>query len=282
MKIDILTLFPEMFKGPFDYSIVSRAKEKGLAEINIHNLRKWTSDKRKTVDDKPYGGGVGMVMMVEPIDHALRDLTKCEVGIEKLETEVGNENYESHVTSRNPASHISHPISTKIVLLSPRGKVFSQKMAQEYSKLDHLILICGHYEGVDERVSEYLIDEEISIGDYVLTGGEIPAMAITDSVIRLIPGVLEKTDATRNESFSSSPCSNDLNHDNKEQLLEYPQSVNPLIRNLLEYPQYTRPENYKGWKVPEILLSGDPKKIKAWQEEKAKEKTSKVRPDLCR
>lgn len=262
MKIDILTLFPDMFKGPFDQSIVSRAKEKGLAEINIHNLRKWTSDKRKTVDDKPYGGGVGMVMMVEPIDHALRDLTKCEVGIEKLETEVGNENYESHVTSRNPASHISHPISTKIVLLSPRGKVFSQKMAQEFSKLDHLILICGHYEGIDERVSEHLIDEEISIGDYVLTGGEIPAMVITDSVIRLLPDVLEKPEATTNESFSN------------------PQSVNPLIRNLLEYPQYTRPENYKGWKVPEILLSGNHQKIIKWQEEKAKEKTKKQRPDL--
>lgn len=235
MKIDILTLFPEMFKGPFDYSIVSRAKEKGLAEINIHNLRKWTSDKRKTVDDKPYGGGVGMVMMIEPIDRALGDI-KGE----------------------------GRRVKSKVILLSPRGKVFSQKMAQELSKLDHLILICGHYEGVDERVTEHLVDEEISIGDYVLTGGEIPAMVITDSIVRLIPGVLEKPTATANESFSN------------------PQSVNPLIRNLLEYPQYTRPENYKDWKVPEILLSGDPKKIKIWQEEKAKEKTNKQRPDLLK
>jgi tRNA (guanine37-N1)-methyltransferase len=224
MKIDILTLFPEMFEGPFDYSIIKRAKVKGLAEINIHNLRKWTSDNRRTVDDKPYGGGVGMVMMVEPIDLALREL-KLKIKDEKL----------------------------KVVLLSPRGKVFNQQIAQEFSKLDHLILICGHYEGVDERVSEYLIDEEISIGDYVLTGGEIPAMILTDSVIRLIPGVLEKSTATTNESFSNSQ---------------------------LEYPQYTRPENYKDWKVPEILLSGDPKKIKVWQEEKAKEKTKKIRPDL--
>ena len=233
MKIDILTLFPEMFKGPFDYSIINRAKEKGLVEINLHNLRKWTSDKRGTVDDRPYGGGIGMVMMVEPIDQALQDL-KCNV----------------RGTKR------------KVILLSPRGEVFNQKMAQEFSELDHLILVCGHYEGVDERVSEHLIDEEISIGDYILTGGEIPAMAITDSLVRLIPEVLKKTDATKSESFSNS------------------QFDNSTINNLLEYPQYTRPENYKGWKVPEILLSGDPKQIKIWQEEKAKEKTTKVRPDL--
>src|SRR4030043_872266 len=161
MKIDILTLFPEMFKGPVEESIIKRAQEKGLVEIKIHNLRDWAVDKRGTVDDRPYGGGVGMVMMVEPIDRALRDL-KLKIKNEKL----------------------------KIVLLSPRGKVFSQKMAQELSKLDHLILICGHYEGVDERVSKHLVDEEISIGDYILTGGEIPAMVIVDAVVRLIPGVL--------------------------------------------------------------------------------------------
>jgi len=234
MKIDILTLFPEMFKGPFDYSIISRAKEKGLTDINIHNLRKWTSDKRGTVDDRPYGGGVGMVMMVEPIDRALADIRNQILDIRKRKT----------------------------ILLSPRGKVFNQKMAQELAKLDHLILICGHYEGVDERVSEHLVDEEISIGDYVLTGGEIPAMVIVDAVTRLIHGVLEKPEATKSESF----CTNGLIHCNKKQLLEY--------------PQYTRPEEYKGWEVPEILLSGDHKKIIEWQEEKAKEKTARIRPDL--
>lgn len=222
-----------MFKGPFDYSIVNRAKEKDLAEINIHNLRKWTSDRRGTVDDRPYGGGTGMVMRVEPIDRALQELKTKHL---KQET----------------------------ILLNPRGKVFNQQKAQELAKLNHLILICGHYEGVDERVSEYLVDEEISIGDYVLTGGEIPAMVLTDSIIRLIPDVLEKPTATENESFSNS------------------QLDNLKIGNLLEYPQYTRPENYKGWKVPEILLSGDPKKIKVWQEEKAVEKTKRMRPDLLK
>jgi tRNA (guanine37-N1)-methyltransferase len=223
VKIDILTLFPEMFKGPFDYSIIARAKEKGLAEIDIHNLRIWTSDKRGTVDDRPYGGGVGMVMMVEPIDLALQNL--------------------------------------KLKMKSEKLKVFNQQKAQELAKLDHLILICGHYEGVDERVTEHLIDEEISIGDYVLTGGEIPAMVLTDSIVRLLPGVLEKPEATAQESFQSS-------------------TINHQSLTMLECPQYTRPENYKDWKVPEILLSGNHKKIKAWQEEKAKQKTKKERPDL--
>jgi len=232
MKIDIITLFPDMFKGPFDESIVKRAQDKGLVEINIHDLRKWTDDKRGTVDDKPYGGGTGMVMMVEPIDRALKDIRYQIQDTRKIKT----------------------------ILLSPRGKVFNQKIAQEYSELDQLILICGHYEGVDERVTEHLVDEEISIGDYVLTGGELPAMIITDTVTRLIPEVLKKSDATVNESFTSR---SDL-----------------APRPLLENPQYTRPEEYNGWKVPEILLSGDHKKIEQWRKQKSLEKTKKVRPDL--
>ena len=229
MVIDIITLFPEMFKGPFAESIVERAQNKGLVEIKIHNLRDWTEDKRKTVDDKPYGGGVGMVMKIEPIDKAIE-----EVKSQKLK--------------------IKNTIQkSKVILTSPRGKMFNQKIAKELSQLDHLIIICGHYEGVDERVTEHLIDEEISIGDYVLTGGEIPAMIMTDTIVRLIPGVLEKDDATVNESFTE---------------------------NLLENPQYTRPEDYKGWKVPEILLSGDHKKIQEWQKQESLEKTEKERPDL--
>ena len=157
MKIDIITLFPEMFKGPFEESIVKRAQEKELVEINIHNLRDWATDKHKTLDDRPYGGGGGMVLMVEPIYKALKDLkTK----------------------------------NSKVVLLTPQGKVFKQKKAQEFSKLKHLILIAGHYEGFDERIREHLIDEEVSIGNYVLTGGELPAMVVIDSIVRRIPGVL--------------------------------------------------------------------------------------------
>lgn len=221
VKIDILTLFPEMFKGPFDESILQRAQDKGLVEIKIHNLRKWAKDKRGTVDDRPYGGGVGMVMMVAPIAEAIGEL---KVQSSKF----------------------------KVVLLSPRGKVWKQSLAQEYSKFDHLILICGHYEGVDERIRNF-IDEEISIGDYVLTGGELPAMVIVDSIVRLVPGVLEKPEATKFESFSNS---------------------------LLEYPQYTRPANFRGWKVPEILLSGDHKKIGEWRKKEALKRTKIRRPDL--
>lgn len=224
-----------MFKGPFEESILRRAQDKSLVKVKIHNLRKWVIDERGTVDDKPYGGGTGMILMVEPIFKALQAL-KPKVQSPKCKT----------------------------ILLSPRGKLFNQKIAKELSQLEHLILICGHYEGVDERVSENLVDEEISIGDYVLTGGEIPAMVVTDAVVRLIPGVIEKPEAIQKESFS---CYYDLNHDSKP---------------LLEYPQYTRPENYKGWRVPKILLSGNHQEIEKWREKKSLEETKKKRPDLLK
>lgn len=220
MIIDILTLFPKMFKGPFDESIVKRARDKELVKIEIHNLRKWTKNKRKTVDDRPFGGGPGMILMVEPIDKALQELRKK---------------------------------NTKVILLSPQGKVFNQKMAQNLAKEKHLIFICGHYEGVDERIRKYLVNEEISIGDYVLTGGELPTMVLIDTITRLTPGVFKKKEVTKSESFSVK---------------------------LLEYPQYTRPANYQGWQVPAVLLSGNHQKIKEWRQKKAKEKTKKKRPDL--
>lgn len=220
MKIHIITLFPEMFSGPFAESIIKRAQDKKLVEIHVHNLRQWAKDKHKTVDDHPYGGGVGMLLMIEPVARALQELrTK----------------------------------NSKVILLDPGGKLFNQKTASRLSKTQHLILIAAHYEGVDNRIREHLIDEEISIGDYVLTGGELPAMVIVDSLVRLIPGVLEKPEATQFESFTD---------------------------NLLEHPQYTRPEDFRGWKVPEVLLSGDHKKIEKWRQEKARERTKRVRPDL--
>jgi len=237
MKIDILTLFPEMFKGPFDESIIKRAQKKDLVEINIHNLRQWAKDKHKTVDDRPFGGGVGMVLMVEPIYDALKKLRQK---------------------------------GSKVVFLTPQGKVFKQKMARTLAKEKHLIFICGHYEGVDERVREHLIDEEISIGDYVLTGGELPAMVVVDSLVRLTPGVLEKPAATKDESFKSSIHSEGISRSE----LNHKSSI------LLEHPQYTRPANFKGWKVPEILLSGDHKKIAQWRKKKSLERTKKRRPDL--
>jgi len=223
MHIDILTLFPQMFKGPFEESIIKRAQNKEKVTIKIHDLRQWANDKRGTVDDRPYGGGTGMVLKVEIIDQALKEITN-----DKLQM-------------------------TKVVLLTPQGKKFNQIKAKELSKLENLVLICGHYEGFDERIREHLVDEEISIGDYVLTGGELPAMVVTDAIVRLIPGVLEKDDATINESFNE---------------------------NLLEYPQYTRPEEYRGWKVPDILLSGDHTKIAKWRKDKSVEITKKKRSDL--
>jgi len=221
MKIDIVTLFPNMFNGPFEESIIKRAINKELVNINIYNLRNWAKNKHKIVDDKPYGGGTGMLLKIEPIYKAIKELKKGK---------------------------------TKVILLSPQGKVFNQKKAKKLSKESHLIFICGHYEGFDERIKKHLIDEEISIGDYVLTGGELPAMVVVDSVVRLIPGVLEKSEATKKESFS-----------------------NP---ELLEYPQYTRPETFRGWSVPKVLLSGNRKKIEKWQEKQASSRTKKRRPEL--
>ena len=223
MKIDILTLFPEMFTNVFKESIVNRAQLKGVVEINIHNLRKWTKDNHKTVDDRPYGGGAGMIMMVEPIDLALQELKTQSL---KLKTKT---------------------INSKVILTSAKGKTYTQSKADEYSKLKHIIIVCGHYEGVDQRVADHLVDEEISVGNYVLSGGEIPAMVITDSVVRLIPGSLGNPESLLEESYSLPTTNNQQ-----------------LITNL-EYPQYTRPENYKGWKVPEILLSGNHKEIEKWR-----------------
>lgn len=221
MKIDIVTLFPEMFEGPFSESMIKRAQKKGLVEINIHNLRKWSVDKHNTVDDKPYSGGAGMVLMVEPIDKAISELR-----------------------------HKAKDTKTKVYLMSPQGAKFTQSKASELSEAGHLILIAGHYEGFDERIREHLVDGEISIGDYVLTGGELPAMVITDAVIRLIPGVLGDSDSLKGETHSIDPQFNNRN-----------------TQSNIKHPVYTRPEEYKGWKVPEVLLSGDHKRIEKWKKE---------------
>lgn len=211
MKIDILTLFPEMFAGPFSESILKRAAEKGLVEIKIHNLRDWSSDKHHTVDAPPYGGGPGMVMRVDVIDRAVSDLKKDAP-------------------------------EAKVILLDTKGEIFNQKKAEKLKSERHLILIAGHYEGIDHRVHEHIADEVISIGEYVLTGGELPAMIVVDSVVRLIPGVLGSEESLEEESYQEG--------------------------GEIEYPQYTRPEEYKGWKVPEILLSGHHAKIEAWRKGK--------------
>lgn len=235
MKIDILTLFPGMFKGPFEESILKRAQEKGLVKIKIHNLRSWAHDKHKTVDDKPYGGGAGMVLRVDVVDKALKEILR-QAQDDKVDLISLSTSSNSKIVNRK----------SKIILLSPQGKVFNQKKARELVKVDHLILVAGHYEGFDERIRENLIDDEISMGDYVLTGGELPAMVIVDTIIRLIPGVLGKEESLIGETHSK-----------------------PGIK---KYPVYTRPEEYKGWKVPEILLSGNHAEIEKWRKEKTPKK----------
>lgn len=222
LRFDIISIFPGMFVSPFNDSILKRAQDEGLLEIRTHDLRDFTLNKHRKVDDYPFGGGVGMVMNVEPIDRA----------IEAVKQDRQN---------------------TRTILLSPAGRPLDQKKARELSQLDDLILVCGRYEGVDERVRLHYVDEEISIGDYVLTGGEIPAMVLIDSVARLRPGVLGDEVSVVEESFAI---------------------------DLLEYPQYTRPRDYKGHSVPEVLVCGDPKKIGKWQRQSALEKTAEIRPDL--
>ncbi len=234
MRIDIITLFPKMFIGPFQESIIKKAQQKGLVEINIHNLRDWAKDRHKTVDDRPFGGGVGMILRVDVIDQAFKEL-------------IGK-------TGRS---------DTKIILLDPAGKKFTQTMAKRLSKENHLILIAGHYEGVDYRVHKYIADEVISIGDYILTGGEIPAMVLVDAIVRLIPNVLEKEEATKLESFSKL-------------------KIQGSSITTLEFPQYTRPAIYRNWKVPKVLLSGDHQKIEKWRKDQALKRTQKIRPSLIK
>ena len=227
MLIDIITIFPEVLKPYVNESILKIAQEKGKLEIRLHNLRDYTLDKHRKVDDRPFGGGPGMILTPEPVFRAVEHINQI--------SKSKNEN------------------KAKIILLTPQGKTLNQKLAEKLSKRKHLILICGRYEGVDERVRESLIDEEISIGDYILSGGEPAALVLTDSLARLLPGVLGHKDSNVRESFSN---------------------------NLLEYPQYTRPADFRGMRVPEVLLSGDHKKIEGWRKQQAVTITKKKRPDL--
>ncbi len=223
IRFDIITIFPGMFDSPFRESILKRAQEEGRVAIGVHDLREYTLDKHGRVDDYPFGGGAGMIMSVEPIDRAVQAVKQTAP-------------------------------EARTVLLSPSGKQFDQKKAWELSQLDNLILVCGRYEGVDERVRN-VVDEELSIGDYVLSGGEVAAMVLIEAVSRLVPGVIGDETCLDEESFSSG---------------------------LLEYPQYTRPRDYKGESVPEVLVSGDHKKIKEWQDREALNKTRQNRPDLLK
>src|SRR5438045_342894 len=232
MKIDILTLFPEICRTPLSESIMKRAQENEIIDLRIHNLRGWTKDKHHIVDDAPFGGGQGMVMKTEPIFAA----------VEELRRQIGEK---SKIENRR----------SRIILMSPAGHRFDQQMATQLSQESHLIIVCGHYEGVDHRVIEHLVDLEISIGDYVLTNGAIAAVVLVDAIVRLVPGVLGHEQSAVDDSFSAG---------------------------LLEAPQYTRPAEFRGWKVPNVLLSGNHAEIAAWRKDQAINRTRENRPDLLR
>lgn len=222
VKFDVLSIFPEMFSSPLNFSLLKKAQEKGLLSISLHDIRNWADDKHKMTDDAPYGGGCGMVMKVEPVEKALSAI-------------------------RNPEG------SSIVVLMTPQGEVLNQKIAAQLAEKNNIVIICGRYEGIDERIRKHLVDREISIGDYILTGGELPAMILIDAVCRHIPDVLGNPESAKNESF---------------------------CENLLEYPQYTRPAEYKGWPVPEVLLSGNHAEIELWRRKESLKKTYQRRPDL--
>jgi tRNA (guanine37-N1)-methyltransferase len=237
---NIITIFPNFFSGPFSCGIINQAQKKNRVIINIHNLRDFAEDRHKTIDDRPFGGGEGMVFKPEPLFRAVQHIYESQPGTK-----------------------------TNIILLSAQGQKFSQAIAFELSRCEQLTLICGRYEGVDERVTQFLSNKEISIGDYVLSGGELAACVLVDSVTRLLPGVLHNHISIVNESFSGGKFLDDINEVNENQSY-----------TILDYPQYTRPENFGGLKVPQVLLSGNHASINLWRRKKALEKTLKNRPDL--
>jgi tRNA (guanine37-N1)-methyltransferase len=242
MRIDIVTLFPEICRAPLNESIMKRAQEKAIIDLHIHNLREWTTDKHHVVDDAPFGGGQGMVMKPEPIFTAVEELCKEQQKTPKTKRSTPNIE-QSKIENRK----------SKIIFMSPAGRRLDQQLATELSQEAHLIILCGHYEGVDHRVIEHLVDREISVGDYVLSNGAIAAVVLVDAVVRLLPGALGHEQSAADDSFATE---------------------------LLEGPQYTRPAEFRGWKVPEILLSGNHAEIAKWRKQQALKRTKQNRPDL--
>src|ERR1700731_1583619 len=255
MRFDLVTIFPDFFAGPLDHGILRRARETGIVEVNVQDLRVFTKDRRRTVDDRPFGGGEGMVLKPEPLFEAVEHLLGSPVG---------------DATQRQ-----EHPAGTAIVLLSASGKRFDQETARRFAKLQRIIFICGRYEGVDERVAEHLATDEISVGDYVLSGGELPAMLILDAVTRLLPGAVGNEASTQNESFSQA-IGSETTGNTVLQPISKAQSE-PL--HLLDFPHYTRPAEFRGWKVPEVLIGGNHAEVIKWRRREALEKTRRNRPD---
>jgi len=263
MRFDLITIFPEFFAGPLEHGIVRRAREAGLIDVRVQDLRVFTKDRHRTVDDRPFGGGEGMVMKPEPLFEAVESLLGHGVG--------------------NATERAALESNTAIVLLSAAGKLFQQETARRFGELERIIFVCGRYEGVDERVAQHLASDEISIGDFVLSGGELPAMLIVDAVTRLLPGALGNEASAQNESFSADNA-----------LPTGPQHAAPLRRSdvrlgsksedsnglLLDYPHYTRPAEFRGWAVPEVLIGGNHAEVAKWRRKAAVEKTRRNRPDL--
>jgi len=254
MQFDLITIFPEFFAGPLDHGIVRRAKEAGIVQIHVQDLREFTRDRHRTVDDRPFGGGEGMVLKPEPLFEAVEKLLGRSVG--------------------DAATPKQAEPGTAIVLMSAAGKLFTQETARRYAKLERVIVICGRYEGVDERVAEHLATEEICVGDYVLSGGELPAAIVVDAVTRLLPGAVGNEASTQNESFSEEVASDEGRAARREDA----KSGRHL---LLDFPHYTRPAEYRGWKVPEVLIGGNHAEVAKWRREQALAKTRRNRMDLA-
>ena len=270
MRFDLITIFPEFFGGPLDHGIVRRAQEAGLIHVHVQDLREFTKDRHRTVDDRPFGGGEGMVLKPEPLFRAVESLLGRSVGEAAKQSALGRDQ--------------------AVVLMSAAGKLFNQEMARRYAQLERIILICGRYEGVDERVAEHLATEEVSIGDFVLSGGELPAMLVVDAVTRLLPGVLGNQASSQNESFSelqagtpeysrAQPAAPSQGETGKARNPANSKS-HQQIRALLDFPHYTRPADYRGWRVPETLIGGNHAEVTKWRRQKALEKTRRNRPDL--
>jgi tRNA (guanine37-N1)-methyltransferase len=263
MRFDLITIFPEYFAGPLDYGIVRRAREAGLIDVRVQDLREFTKDRHRTVDDRPFGGGEGMVLKPDPLFEAVESLLGCDAG------------NADEPPLRDP--------KTAVVLMSAAGCLFKQETARRYAELERMVLICGRYEGVDERVAEHLATEEVSIGDFVLSGGELPAALIVDAVTRLLPGALGNEASSQNESFAVSGGTEDATRETMRPGARPgvdADKTQVINGGLLDFPHYTRPAEYRGWKVPEVLIGGNHAEVAKWRRTAALEKTRRNRPDL--
>ncbi len=288
MKFDLITIFPEFFRGPLDYGIVRRAQEAGLVQIAVHDLRAFTRDRHRTVDDRPFGGGEGMVLKPEPIFECVESLgyapreERAAVWTRATRPRDAGAGEAARVHTTSQGAHSTNTARETVVLLSPAGRVFDQALAQELAGLERIALICGRYEGVDERVAQHLADREISIGNYVLSGGELAAAIVVDAVTRLIPGALGNEASSRQESFTIGYTDGSAGVEAGDSPASSVPDSTCSSEGLLDYPHYTRPADFRGMKVPDVLQGGNHDQIRRWRREQARAKTERNRPDLLK